>query len=55
MVIMVDESRDHQRFGPTNKTVFLFVYLFVCLFGVFRSTQEFFHSYGEVTITGEGM
>ena len=27
----------------------------VCLFGVFLPTQEFFHSYGDVTIAGEGL
>ena len=27
----------------------------VCLFGVFRPTQEFFHPIGDVTITGEGL
>ena len=29
--------------------------LYVCLFGVYRPTREFFHSYGDVTITGEGL
>ena len=30
-------------------------YLFVCLFRVYRPTLEFSHSYGDVTITGEGL
>ena len=35
---------------------FCFVcFLFVCLYGVDRPTREFFHSYGDVTITDEGL
>ena len=30
-----------------------FWFLFVCLFGNYRPTLKFFHSYGDVTITGE--
>ena len=30
------------------------VLFLVCLFGAFRPTREFFHSYGDVTIAGEG-
>ena len=34
----------------------LIVCLFVCLFGVFHPTREFFtHEYGDVTITVEGL
>ena len=29
--------------------------LFVCLFGVYCPVRDFFHSYGDVTITGEGL
>ena len=29
--------------------------MFVCLYGVFRPTREFFNSYGDVTIAGEGL
>ena len=30
---------------------------FVCfyMYGIYRPTREFFHSYGDVTITGEGL
>ena len=27
----------------------------IYLFGVFRPTRELFHSYGDVTMTGEGL
>ena len=30
-------------------------FLFSCLFGVLRPTSRFFHSYKDVTITGEGL
>ena len=26
-----------------------------CLFGVYRPTKVFFHSYGDITFTGEGV
>ena len=31
----------------------MFVCLFVCLYGGFQPTREFFHSFGDVTITGK--
>ena len=53
---------DRSRSTETLNLLSLFSYycppysfsLFVCLFGVYRPTQEFY-SYGEVTIAGEGL
>ena len=37
---------------PTHTKSHMYDY---CLFGVFRPTREFFYSFGDVTITGEGL
>ena len=47
MVILDDSIRRWQ--------VSFFFILSACLLGVFRPTREFFHSYEDVTITGEGL
>ena len=35
--------------------IFFTKILFVCLFGVYRPTRDFFHSNGDVNFTGEGL
>ena len=41
------------QFGPKTGLTPVARSVVVCLFGVFLPTREFFHSYGDVTITGE--